>query len=73
MSQKEQILRHLKLYQQITPIDALNEYGCFRLAARVYDLRREGHVIEEERHDGGYAVYRMAPPAGQGNLFGGSA
>lgn len=73
MSQKEQILRHLKLYQQITPIDALNEYGCFRLAARVYDLRKEGHEIKEERHKDGFAVYRMAVPAGQGRLFGGSA
>jgi len=72
MTQKEQIIRHLKLYQQITPMDALNDYGCFRLAARVYDLRKDGHLIEEERHEGGYSVYRMAVPAGQGSLFGGS-
>ena len=73
MSQKDSILQHLVSHQQITPIDALNEYGCFRLAARIYDLRLEGFDIEEERHADGYAVYRMAAPAGQGCLFGASA
>jgi len=73
MSQKEAILRHLKLYQQITAMDALNQYGCFRLAARIYDLRKDGHAINEDRHKDGYAVYRMEPPAGQGSLFGGTA
>lgn len=29
----------------ITPMDALREAGVFRLAARVYDLRHDGHVI----------------------------
>ena len=29
----------------ITPITALNKYGCFRLAAVVFDLKKEGHNI----------------------------
>jgi len=29
----------------ITAIDALDEAGCFRLAARISDLRNQGHVI----------------------------
>ena len=65
-SQKDQILQHLIRHQQITAMDALNEYGCFRLAARVYDLKKEGHEIEEERHSEGYAVYRINSAAGLG-------
>lgn len=32
----------------ITPLDALREAGCFRLAARISDLRAQGHVITSE-------------------------
>ena len=32
----------------ITAIDALNEAGCFRLAARISDLRDMGYRIESE-------------------------
>ena len=31
----------------ITALDALNWFGCFRLAARVYDLKQEGYDIEK--------------------------
>ena len=31
----------------ITALDALNWFGCFRLAARVYDLKQEGYNIEK--------------------------
>ena len=34
----------------ITAVDALNEVGSFRLAARIADLRAEGH--EEHVNDG---------------------
>jgi hypothetical protein len=29
----------------VTPLDALTEAGCFRLAARVHELRAEGFEI----------------------------
>ena len=45
-TQCEQILQHLKNRGGLTPIDALNEYGCFRLAARIKDLRDQGHNID---------------------------
>ena len=32
-SQKDLILKALKSGHRVTPIDALNRYGCFRLAA----------------------------------------
>lgn len=45
MSQCESILEHMKR-APINPIQALNLYGCFRLAARIADLRKQGHEIE---------------------------
>lgn len=47
-TQNAQILAHLKAGHSITPIEALTEYGCFRLGARIYDLRGDGHAIERE-------------------------
>ena len=45
MTQNERVLRHLKEYGSITPIEALKEYGIMRLASRISDLKKEGHVI----------------------------
>lgn len=45
MTQCDKILRHLEDYGSITPVDALREYGCMRLGARIYDLKRAGHDI----------------------------
>ena len=47
MSQEQQILEYLKTGKSITPLDALNKFGCFRLGARIWDLRKKGHHIEE--------------------------
>lgn len=47
-SQCKMILAHLKSGKSITPIDALAEYGCFRLASRICDLRQDGHNIHKE-------------------------
>lgn len=44
-SQNAAILADLKRGIRITPLDALGNYGCFRLSARIYDLTREGHNI----------------------------
>ena len=48
MTQADQILNDLKQGKTITPLDALPKYGCFRLAARIYDLRCGGHNIKGE-------------------------
>jgi len=48
MSQNDQILRHLKRYKRITPMQALGNYGCYRLAARILNLREAGYRIETE-------------------------
>ena len=45
MTQKEQILEHLKEYGSITSWDAIMEYGITRLANYIFLLRNEGHAI----------------------------
>lgn len=47
MSQTTQILDMLER-GPVTAMDALQEAGCFRLAARIADLRQQGHNIKTE-------------------------
>ena len=46
MSQEQQIRQHLESGRPITAMDALNRYGCFRLAARIEELRKGGLPVE---------------------------
>jgi hypothetical protein len=46
VTQNEQLRAALLAGRSLTPMDALRDFGCFRLAARVADLRREGLPIE---------------------------
>ena len=48
MSQNKQILTYLEKGKKLTPLDALNKFGCFRLSARILDLRKEGYDIISE-------------------------
>ena len=48
LTQKKQILEHLKKHGSITPLEALDNYGCMRLGARIWDLRHDGHQIRME-------------------------
>ena len=47
-TQTAQILGHLKTGKSITPIDALEKFQCFRLGARIYDLKQDGHTIHKD-------------------------
>ena len=38
-SQNKQIINYLKRGKSITPIEALNRFGCFRLSGRIHNLR----------------------------------
>lgn len=63
-SQEKDILYHMILHPQITPLDALNNYGCFRLGARIYDLQRRGirikHTMITDRKTGKkYMAYSL--------------
>lgn len=42
------ILEHLIKFGSIMPMEALSEYGCMRLGARIWDLRDDGIEIETE-------------------------
>jgi len=50
MSQQADILEHLKSHGEIDAITALYKYDCFRLAARINDLRSAGHDIKTVPH-----------------------
>lgn len=44
-SHKRLILEYLEEGNEITPKDAWIKFGCYRLGARIYDLRQEGWEI----------------------------
>ncbi len=44
-SQEEKVLAYLKKGYSITPLQALSMFGCNRLAARIYRLRKDGNCI----------------------------
>jgi hypothetical protein len=61
MSQNTKILKMLEA-GPITAMDALREADCFRLAARIYDLRAQGHNIIShniKRKNKVIAMYRL--------------
>ena len=72
MSQEVEILRKLESGATLTPLDALREFGCFRLAARCLELKRAGHDIETIRIQtpngasvAGYRLKRTIEKSGQ--------
>lgn len=46
-SQNKQILNYIQAGNSITPIDALQLFNCFRLSARIHDLRTQGYAIQK--------------------------
>ncbi len=61
-TQNELILAALRRGERLTPLDALRRFGCFRLAARVDDLRRAGYPVRSAISvEGGkrHAVYSL--------------
>jgi hypothetical protein len=44
-SQEQAILEYLQGGAALTPLDALRLFGCMRLGARIWDLRRKGYNI----------------------------
>ena len=45
LTQRQQILAYLERGRSITPMDALTRFGCFRLGARIWELKRQGWKI----------------------------
>lgn len=63
-TQREKILEHLKSGLSITPLGALMEFGCFRLGARIWDLREQGYniktttIVVDDKHFASYSLER---------------
>ena len=63
LTQEQVILNHLK-YDPITPLEALNRYGCMRLAAVIHALRNKGHgitmfMVMDDKNGKHYAQYSL--------------
>ena len=62
-SQNDKILSHLKAGRSISPLEAMGVFGIYRLAARIFELRQDGHVIQKQIKDDGqgrtYAEYSL--------------
>lgn len=48
-TQKARIKNYLLAGNSITPLEALNMYGCFRLAAVVFEIKKDGLDIKTEK------------------------
>jgi len=63
MSQSESIKEHLERGRSINPIQALNKFGCFRLGARIYDIKAEYGLnissVRTTQKGKSFATYRL--------------
>lgn len=64
-SQQTKILQYLKEGYLITPLIALKKFGCLRLGARIFNLKRKGNdiitdMIEDKKKNKRFASYRLA-------------
>lgn len=71
LTQCMKIVKYMNDFGSITPVQAMQDLGVMRLAARISDLEAEGWNIEHERESGknrygekvSYARYRLKPGA----------
>ena len=47
-SQTDRILEYLLSGKSITPLEALNKFGCLRLGARIADIKAKGYLVYSE-------------------------
>lgn len=50
MTQNESVLDYMKRNGSITSMEAFDKLGITRLSARIFDLRKAGEVIVQDRH-----------------------
>lgn len=69
MTQEEKILEFIRTHGEISQRDAVG-FGCYRLSARIYDLKEAGFDIVKEMRSfknehsrGQYAVYKFKEEA----------
>lgn len=66
ITQEQSILHHLKSKGPLTPLEALNLYGCLRLAAVVHSLKAKNHQIisnSVRRNGKSFAQYSYGKPS----------
>lgn len=67
MKQAERVLKYMRDFGSITQLEVMQDLGCMRLGARIFDLKREGYAIKKETEtsknrygeDTSYARYRV--------------
>lgn len=67
ISQLKMIRSHLEEGKPIDPMEALREYGCYRLGAIIHMLRKEGYKISTNLvfhknkygYTSHYAIYKL--------------
>ena len=72
MSQKQKIKNWLEAGNEITPLDALNNFGCFRLGAVIHTLRHEEEMDIINLNKTGevrYARYKIRKKPKQESMF----
>ena len=45
LTQCDKILQYIEEKGSITPLDALREFGCMRLASRMCDIKKMGYPV----------------------------
>lgn len=62
VTQKDEVLKYLQIHEYITSAIAFKRFNITRLAAVVFDLRKQGHDIRMEMKKGKnsyYGVYSL--------------
>lgn len=47
-TQKQKIVEYIDKYGSISQLEAYLDLGCWRLATRIFELKREGYDIQSE-------------------------
>lgn len=66
LSQQAQILEYLKSHRGISQAEAIDAFGCYRLGARIYDLKDRGYKVDVIMEDG---VNRFGRPTRYARYF----
>ena len=71
MTQEKAVLEYLKTGKTLSPLEALDKFGCFRLASIIHSLKQDGHQIEtsegvshrdgKKKRFGVYRLVKLAP------------
>lgn len=59
-SQESLILKYLQAGHALTPLEALEKFGCFRLGARIWELKKRHDIHCEMVEQGGKRFARYS-------------